>query len=197
MKDLHTIDTYPLFELIKQEHSIILTEGELYDIISVVIEQADKRAAHTPDGQRIEQICIGCKNMPATCGIGRHKLVCSDCWNKLADRGQHETEPQHNELPSPPPRQAAALQEAHGGSDALLPGVVAFSLDNGRTEGAEFVIGDITVTVARQAVSTEAERYVVTIQEDGMGEGVEIGTVAEARDALPMVRAIAQIIENE
>ncbi len=195
MKDLHTIDTYPLFELIKQEHSIILTEGELYDIISVVIEQADKRAAHTPDGQRIEQICIGCKNMPATCGIGRHKLVCSDCWNKLADRGQHETEPQHNELPSPLARQAAALQEAHGGSDALPPGVKAAPPLSAPYEGNEYEIRGITVTVSRAALSTH--RYVVTIQEDGMGEGVEIGTVAEIRDALPLVRAIAGIIENE
>ncbi len=124
MKDLHTIDTYPLFELMEQEHGISLTEGELYDIIRVVITQADK-------------------------------------------------------------------------ADALLPGVVAFSLDNGRTEGTEFIVRDITATVARQAVNAEAERYVVTIQEDGMGEGVEIGTVAEVRDALPLVRAIAQIIENE
>lgn len=30
-----------------------------------------------------------------------------------------------------------------------------------------------------------------------LGQGVEIGTVAEVRDALPLVRAIAQIIESE
>lgn len=78
-----------------------------------------------------------------------------------------------------------------------IPGVVAMSLDNGVTEGAEFIIGNITVYVARQAVSTADHLYIVTILEDGMGEGVEIGAVGEVEYVLPMVRAIAQIIENE
>ena len=32
-----------------------------------------------------EQLCINCKEKPANRGLGEHKLLCSDCWNKLCD----------------------------------------------------------------------------------------------------------------
>lgn len=31
------------------------------------------------------QLCINCKEKPANRGLGEHKLVCSECWNKLCD----------------------------------------------------------------------------------------------------------------
>lgn len=34
---------------------------------------------------RSEQLCIKCKETPANRGLGKHKLVCSDCWNSLCD----------------------------------------------------------------------------------------------------------------
>ncbi len=92
-------------------------------------------------------------------------------------------------------RQAAALQEAHGGSDALPPGVVSSKIDNGIHEGEKFVVGDVVIIVSRQATIAETRRYIISVP--AYGDEAEIGTVAEVRDALPLVRAIAQIIENE
>ena len=35
--------------------------------------------------QQSEQLCINCKEKPANKGLGKHKLICSDCWNSLCD----------------------------------------------------------------------------------------------------------------
>ena len=36
-------------------------------------------------GRSEVQLCINCKKEPANRGLGRHKLVCSDCWNSFCD----------------------------------------------------------------------------------------------------------------
>lgn len=59
------------------------------------------------------------------------------------------------------------------------------------TEGMEVVVGNITIWVLRQAA--EQGMYFVTIQEDGVGPGVEIGKVETCAHAFTLITAILEI----
>lgn len=43
------------------------------------------------DKKQSEHMCINCKENPANRGLGKHKLVCSDCWNTItvSDKGRN------------------------------------------------------------------------------------------------------------
>lgn len=63
--------------------------------------------------------------------------------------------------------------------------------DDGVSEGIQIYIGDIEIYALRQ-VGTPG-KYLITILEDGIGEGVEIGWVDNLVDVFPLVTAIKQI----
>ena len=62
-------------------------ETELDEDVSVNIQHKSlgKFKLVKKQDSETEQLCIKCKESPANRGLGKHKLVCSDCWNSLCD----------------------------------------------------------------------------------------------------------------
>jgi len=63
------------------------------------------------------------------------------------------------------------------------------------SEGWQFEIANLIVYVLRERSGPAGRGYIVTIQEDGMGEGVEVGKVARVHQVYPLLRALQKIVE--
>lgn len=71
----------------------------------------------------------------------------------------------------------------------------ATAYTSAHTEGWVFETGNLSIYILRERVSPAGRGYIITIQEDGMGEGVEIGEVQNISQARPLIRAIQKIQE--